>query len=40
MFKLTSPPNVGQEVKDAAWYYPEPKERAERIKGFVAFGES
>lgn len=27
----------GQENKDAAWYYPEPKERAQKIKGYVAF---
>jgi uncharacterized protein (DUF427 family) len=23
--------------KDAAWYYPEPKEAAKQIKGYVAF---
>ena len=23
--------------KDAAWYYPEPKEAAQQIKGYVAF---
>lgn len=23
--------------KDAAWYYPEPKAKAENIKGYVAF---
>ncbi len=23
--------------KDAAWYYPEPKPEAEKIKGYVAF---
>ena len=23
--------------KDAAWYYPEPKEKAKEIKGYVAF---
>ena len=29
---------VGDEVnKDAAWYYPEPKEAAKQIKGHVAF---
>lgn len=27
----------GKEVKDAAWYYPETKERAKNIKGYVAF---
>lgn len=27
----------GQTYKDAAWYYPEPKEKAENIKGYVAF---
>jgi uncharacterized protein (DUF427 family) len=27
----------GQENKDAAWYYPEPKEAAAGIKGRVAF---
>jgi len=29
---------VGESVnKDAAWYYPHPKEEAARIKDFVAF---
>lgn len=29
---------VGEEVnKDAAWYYPDPKEAASNIKGYVAF---
>jgi len=27
----------GKENKDAAWYYPEPKEAAKQIKGRVAF---
>ncbi|MDG2990419.1 DUF427 domain-containing protein [Candidatus Synechococcus calcipolaris G9] len=27
----------GQENKDAAWYYPDPKEAAKKIKGYVAF---
>jgi len=27
----------GKENKDAAWYYPEPTEKAKNIKGFVAF---
>lgn len=27
----------GQTNKDAAWYYPEPKEAAKQIKGYVAF---
>jgi uncharacterized protein (DUF427 family) len=27
----------GQENKDAAWYYPDPKERAKNIKGYIAF---
>ena len=27
----------GQTNKDAAWYYPEPKEAARNIKGYVAF---
>ncbi|MEB3159994.1 MAG: DUF427 domain-containing protein [Synechocystis sp.] len=27
----------GQENKDAAWYYPDPKEKAQNIKGYVAF---
>jgi uncharacterized protein (DUF427 family) len=27
----------GQENKDAAWYYPDPKEAAKEIKGYVAF---
>lgn len=27
----------GQENKDAAWYYPDPKEKANNIKGYIAF---
>ena len=27
----------GQENPDAAWYYPDPKPAARKIKGFVAF---
>lgn len=27
----------GQENKDAAWYYPDPKEKAQNIKDYVAF---
>lgn len=27
----------GQTNKDAAWYYPEPKEAAKQIAGYVAF---
>ena len=27
----------GQENKDAAWYYPTPKEKANNIKDYVAF---
>jgi uncharacterized protein (DUF427 family) len=27
----------GQANKDAAWYYPQPKEAAKQIKGYVAF---
>ncbi|KLO17271.1 DUF427-domain-containing protein, partial [Schizopora paradoxa] len=27
----------GKTVKDAAWYYPETKEKANHIKGYVAF---
>ena len=27
----------GQVNKNAAWYYPEPKEAANKIKGYVAF---
>ena len=27
----------GQSNKDAAWYYPEPKEAAQQIKDYVAF---
>lgn len=27
----------GEENKDAAWYYPEPKTKAENIKNYVAF---
>lgn len=27
----------GQTNPDAAWYYPDPKSRAENIKGYIAF---
>ena len=27
----------GKENKDAAWYYPEPKEAAAHIKNYIAF---
>ena len=27
----------GQENRDAAWYYPEPKPEAKQIAGYVAF---
>ena len=27
----------GQTNKDAAWYYPEPKDAAKEIKGYIAF---
>ncbi len=27
----------GQENPNAAWYYPDPKEAAQNIKGYVAF---
>lgn len=27
----------GRENPDAAWYYPNPKERAKEIQGYVAF---
>ncbi|CAE6394461.1 unnamed protein product [Rhizoctonia solani] len=27
----------GQTISDAAWYYPETKEKAENIKNYVAF---
>jgi uncharacterized protein (DUF427 family) len=27
----------GQRNENAAWYYPEPKEAAKQIKGYVAF---
>ena len=31
---------IGEKVeKDAAWYYPEPKEAAKEIKDYVAFYE-
>lgn len=30
--------NIGGDLNnDAAWYYPEPKEKAKNIKGYVAF---
>jgi uncharacterized protein (DUF427 family) len=28
---------AGQVNKDAAWYYPQPKEAAEQIKEYIAF---
>jgi uncharacterized protein (DUF427 family) len=27
----------GEEVKDAAWYYPQPSDAAQQIQGYVAF---
>lgn len=30
----------GTELKDAAWSYPEPKEAAKEIKGYLAFDQS
>lgn len=27
----------GEQNPDAAWYYPDPKDAAEQIKGYVAF---
>lgn len=27
----------GQQNKDGAWYYPNPKEKAKNIQGYVAF---
>lgn len=27
----------GQENKDAAWYYPDPKPKAANIQGYIAF---
>ena len=27
----------GQTNKDAAWYYPQPKDAAQQIKGYIAF---
>ncbi len=27
----------GRELKDAAWYYPQPKDAAKNIQGYVAF---
>jgi uncharacterized protein (DUF427 family) len=27
----------GETNKDAAWYYPEPKDAAKEIKGYIAF---
>lgn len=27
----------GEVNKDAAWYYPEPKDAAKQIKGYIAF---
>ena len=31
------PTRTGHEVKDGAWYYAEPKEKAQHIKDHVAF---
>lgn len=28
---------AGQENKDAAWYYPDAKEKAKNIEGYIAF---
>lgn len=28
---------AGEKANDAAWYYPEPKQAANNIKGYVAF---
>ena len=33
-------PDEGTELKDAAWYYPQPKEKAQHIKDHVAFCKS
>ena len=27
----------GEMITDAAWHYPEPKKKAEKIKGYIAF---
>jgi len=27
----------GSSIRDIAWYYPEPKEKAKNIRGYVAF---
>jgi uncharacterized protein (DUF427 family) len=27
----------GEENKDAAWYYPDPSEKAKKIKNYIAF---
>lgn len=27
----------GKRISDIAWYYPEPKDKASHIKGYVAF---
>lgn len=27
----------GKDNKDAAWYYPDPKPKAQNIKGYIAF---
>lgn len=39
--KISFHPNwrAETELKDAAWYYPEPKEKAKKIKDYVAFCE-
>jgi uncharacterized protein (DUF427 family) len=30
---------IGQVLKDVAWYYPHPKDKAQHIKDYVAFCE-
>ena len=31
---------AGKQIKDAAWYYPETKEKAKHIENYVAFYKS
>jgi uncharacterized protein (DUF427 family) len=30
----------GERNKDAAWYYPEPRDEAKRVKGYVGFSKA
>jgi len=40
LFRRTAHYYSFKDAKDIAWYYPDPKEKAAEIKGFVAFNVS